>query len=575
MSTSPRTQKAKGVFELAHRGLTCTPVLIASDAKLEHLEAAGSLPWTKTFARPCPMRPRHGFVESRLVADMNDVRKIWAATKAADPDGELLLTAYVNAQQSAVVTPAAIVIGKGHDGATSGAAGSVVLPLAHVDLTDYALESLGVYDTPYIESVQSKSKSSFGGGVTIVQIRDGARPPETLGNFVPADVTVTEVLNAGNDLLVWEQLIKEAAPGTVAHHPGGNLLSHYSVHAVTHGVPIVFDSDAPKVGDVLKATSAGVAEFDIEALCRGIAAGMGVRIDGDHNTEIIRIVFFALHQSAALKTTAAGCQVIGIAAALFARFTTAACLGELRHYKYGKGYHRGAERHQVYSKVFEDYATTSRELRQAWKVFFTGKWPSNFGGKRWAQCTYETIKLDRAIYDVCNSTEQAVGVSLLAQLNINVNLAHNGGWWLNKFCTKSTMDAQACGYLIDVLQAAYAVAPMVNTAAQTTPAVITECVPLPVRPLKSLQLRLGTDHLYLQYGNRHEHVTDTISLPSRGKRHCDVKSLLEIFRLPTVDGFGTSSSSYLKPTMAFMAALELTDEKLYAEIKTWIAKHQN
>ena len=203
MSQTPRTQKAKGVFALARHGLSRMPFLISKDADFDDLDNGIWHP--KTFARPCPMRPRHGFVESRIVATKEECRAVWEETKAADPRGELLLMPYINAAQSAVVTPAAVVIGKGHDGATSGAAGCITLPLAHLNLEQFDLESLGVLDTPYFESVRN---SEYGKQISIVQIRDGARPPETLGNFIPRDVTVTNVLTAGGDLLEWERLIK-------------------------------------------------------------------------------------------------------------------------------------------------------------------------------------------------------------------------------------------------------------------------------------------------------------------------------------------------------------------------------
>lgn len=562
---SARTQKAKGVFELARRGLISEPFLIQFDTDIE---SHTCLPWAETFARPCPIIPRHGFVESRVVNSIAELSEVWAETKHADPDGELLLMQYIDAKRSAVITPAAVVVGAGHDGATSGAAGSVTLPLAYVDVTPYAREELGVFNTPYVESVQAKNLART---VYLVQIRDGVKPPETLGNYVPHDVTVTQVLTAGGDLLEWEQLIKSATAGTVAHHPDGNLLSHYSVHAVTHSIPIIFDQAAPRVGDTLAATVTGQTQFDIPALRQGIAAGMNFVIDGTDNLRLIRIVFFALHQSAALKTTAAGCQVIGIAAALFARFTTAACLGELRHYKYGRPRDRGLARHQVYERVFENYPKVSLELKRAWKIFFTGKWASNFGGKAWAKCTYETIKLDRAIYDVCNADTQEAAANLLAQLNINVNLAHNGGWWLNKFCNKSTMDSQANGKLTEILEAAYEVVPLVTTAGQTAPAIISARIPLPQKPVRIFHIRLGHENLYLQIGNRHEHHSNGLSISPKQKS--DIQSLIEIFRLPESKSFN-GSCMYRKASPAFLAALQLTDESTYEDIIQWQTQYK-
>jgi hypothetical protein len=61
------------------------------------------------------------------------------------------------------------------------------------------------------------------------------------------------------------------------------------------------------------------------------------------------------------------------------------------------------------------------------------EWSDAYGGKKWAECTDSIIQLDRAIQrlvvEPCDSHVQAV----ISALNISINCAHNGGWWMDKF----------------------------------------------------------------------------------------------------------------------------------------------
>src|SRR5688572_21917508 len=43
------------------------------------------------FARPCPLNPQHGFVDSRVVQNNEQLEKVIEETLAADPEGEVML----------------------------------------------------------------------------------------------------------------------------------------------------------------------------------------------------------------------------------------------------------------------------------------------------------------------------------------------------------------------------------------------------------------------------------------------------------------------------------------------------
>ena len=121
-----RTQKAKGLLAIrSNPFLHPNPIVWVADPTRE--EAYKKESWheighhfTKPFARPCPMVPCHGFVDSRIVSNLNEWRAVLNETKEADPKGEVLITEWINATASAVVDSRQITTGHGHDGVTSG-----------------------------------------------------------------------------------------------------------------------------------------------------------------------------------------------------------------------------------------------------------------------------------------------------------------------------------------------------------------------------------------------------------------------------------------------------------------------
>ena len=118
-AVKPRTQKARGIFLLAGMDsgwLSQKASLITNESQV------GTVPWSDSamFARPCPVRPRHGFVESRLVHNRAQLLGVWKEATQEDPEAEVILMPFLKAKGNAVVTAKMIAIGPGHDGATAG-----------------------------------------------------------------------------------------------------------------------------------------------------------------------------------------------------------------------------------------------------------------------------------------------------------------------------------------------------------------------------------------------------------------------------------------------------------------------
>ena len=210
------------------------------------------------FARPCPSRPRHGFVESRKIKSLGDAIDLMGEVRDEDPDGEIILMPYLTGEYSGVVTNAGITWGPGHDGAT-GLENTVMVPtplsveLWNESVIGYVLKSkeLGILDCAYLELVED------GGSTVAVQVRDGPAQETKTGDFVPKTFTLRKVItpsNAGREtskvetpnLIKWERLIRQAKKdkGVAILIPTDpNRASHFAVHGILAGMPVIFSKD--------------------------------------------------------------------------------------------------------------------------------------------------------------------------------------------------------------------------------------------------------------------------------------------------------------------------------------------
>src|ERR1035437_7070023 len=115
MEYGAKTQKAKGIFAINH--FKALENLSFMGKAVEHTWKPIKFP---CFARPCPKRPRHGFVDSKVVNNPEEAAELIQKTLEIDPDGEVLFAPILDATYSAIWTPGLISIGPGNDGATAG-----------------------------------------------------------------------------------------------------------------------------------------------------------------------------------------------------------------------------------------------------------------------------------------------------------------------------------------------------------------------------------------------------------------------------------------------------------------------
>ena len=466
-----KTQKARGFVNLATRGMAVPQpyYLVLDEADIEYVvKSALDRGLYKMFVRPCPVRARHGFEESRVVefivkgsyssddravaynAVVDQVRKIFAAANEADEEhkAELLLLPYVEAKHNLVITPSRMAIGPNHDGATAGY-DSISVPLMGTKFSEDIGFNLvkgagvGAHEDPYFEVVMGTDalKPLF------TQIRAGAKLPPAIGaDYVPAPMRVTEVVEAEGDLLVWEKQVKALKPGTVVVKLGGTLISHYGVHCLYNNVAC-FTSRRPSIGEVLDVVSVSPTP-NPEAVIKGL--GYGALVPVYMSTPTIQTkptdlaiqpaliaMMAALHNAGAMSGDSG--FWIGYSAAMMMRAGMAGSHGEARHKLNGMA----NQRTFVYKLALKDFLGSRNTLGTAQWMFENLKWSSSYGGPAWARCTQSIIDLDNAVLGLLNAPTTANVAAVVSCLNVAVNQAHNGGWWLNKFITQGWFDKTA------------------------------------------------------------------------------------------------------------------------------------
>jgi hypothetical protein len=426
----PRSQKAQGL-KLIQNGFAAT-CLVQEDADLAwvptllaavaHVATQLEHP-VRLKARPCPVRPRHGFVESRDVLDEADILNVWNETKRADPEAEMLLMVSVDAGWSAILTPNALTYGESNDGATSGRGARTFKlgtgrfwkplngakgPIRRAMGLPEALLTAAWIDkdhAPYMEYVWEKD---FEETPILVQLRAGPKV-KAIHDYVPRKMKVKHVhrleftltdedileeydlepsrpdceceLNEDGDgcscedtpetcpavgsipqedLIAWERLVPTFPKGTVVYHPGGALRSHFGVHCMINKVPYLTTYE-PSVGDTIRPECTDT-HVDVESVLHGMRFAINVPPSDDYGSKN-----YNAEASAALfflhnlpsEHGPLGSWLLGRSAARLYRLLAMACIGEFRHYQ---STHGGTlMTSETYEKMMIKYGCTTPE----------------------------------------------------------------------------------------------------------------------------------------------------------------------------------------------------------------------
>lgn len=396
------------------------------------------------FARPCPVAPRHGFVDSRKVKNYDELLSVLAETKKSDSQGEVLLMPFIKASYNIVHANGVVTIGQGNDGATSGM-DTIKIPTANElpffplnpEKHESMLRAATITDAPYIEAVCDSLSTKL----YYTQLRNGPKVDCKGNDFIPKKITVKKVIVPDTkDLERWELDCLEYAKieGLIVCHVGGAISSHFGVHCIINNIPYI-TSFEPKIGDVLTPTqSQRRLEPDYNAFFEGFKKGENLPILGNEYTRNMQFILSSLHNIP--FATSEETQYLGAAIALLLRFGIAACWGEVRHYYGVKRVTIEGSRDMVYKKAFKDFKSHLEKMPLIEYVFIKGDWSSSYGGKKWANCTEQTIKLWNNVCRLYRKKTAANYKRLLNQFNSVINCIHNGGWWLNKYTSKEVFD---------------------------------------------------------------------------------------------------------------------------------------
>lgn len=417
------------------------------------------------FFRPCPVRPRHGFVNSQCLQQASDSRGIIAKARCLDPHSEFLIMPYANGKYSALFTQDMVSFGLGMSACTSGGGNTVALPVPTTQyFTGNTLKNADV-TYPYIETVEHDKQ------LNIVQLRDG---PAISGrnHYIPQEVTVEHIfeINPETDLLQFEFDMKSADPATtVVYAPNIPITSHYGAHAVANGIAFITKWDmvqnkklspnidlnsAPNyndyhklrmeimvtmernIGETYNIPPPHVSEF--QEICASIAASSIVTGHGapiwDPTTDSIRRLL-------------AGGLVSFIA--LYA----AALYGELRHFgKYAKGkkpYTKCKlsdinDRSSVYYSALHTPAEKLIQQLPTIEIDFMHKgWCGSYGGRNWASATHSLHVLYADLKHFCVSPSRETWMQVVTQWHTCINEQHNGGAILTKYVSPDFFELAA------------------------------------------------------------------------------------------------------------------------------------
>lgn len=423
-----KSQKLKGMQALVTHFPynTLKPYAVVLDEG--DLEKAWKMcpPNSTVFVRPCPITPRHGFVESRVVRTITSLKKLWEETRVADPEGELMLSPYIKADWNMVLTPNLLTVGNGHDGATGGK-NTFSLPLGGWELPAKLMDAAGLTDSmaPYFEIV-----GRYGSKTYFTQLRGGPKGDGN-GDYIPFPTVVKTILipdTAKGDLLEWEKLIHDHqnAEGVVVNHIGGSPIDHFSVHARTFNISVI-TSRKVEVGEEL--VPLAFVPMSPESVLTGIAASEDVDLTQDEErAQYLNLALFSLHNSGVFQGEQG--YWFGLGVGTLIRLGVMALKGEARHI------HQPPleGRNTVYTKIASWSLSRLRaRIPRLIHVLRYGNFSSSIGGEPWAACGAATLEVVNAVGVLAREGNQESVSALQRVTNLMVHQVHNGGWWMNKF----------------------------------------------------------------------------------------------------------------------------------------------
>jgi hypothetical protein len=440
----PKTQKAKGIINgLREVEFFYGIKRLAQFMRIPHHYLVQSSADVKSygsvyprFARPCPVIPRHGFIESRTVKNQKEVIKLIKEVKKEDAEGEIILGPHLpNVKYNAVfVDSGNLSIGFGNAGATGGVK-SVSFPVVPQVLNNVIRQSAGLTEQSavFVEAVYDHAW-------ILTQLRGGPKI-ESSKDFVPRRMEVSRVVKPHDDLLKWESEVKSFKCGTVVYGNGHTLASHAAIHCALNNVPFI-TSHKPIKGEILTPKNSKRSLLNRNQFRRGVRAGLELCKDKGSILQINKMFLFSvcvLHNWNYLKASPEADWILGAASIILGKIASTLAHGEMRNQDGDP-----PSRRFVYHKTMARGIEPIYELPEMFENFMNGTWTSGFGGFAWATCAWYSHLLCRTIINIHNRKNKNVAPKevseLVGAINKIVNIVHNGGWWLDKIAIEEDMN---------------------------------------------------------------------------------------------------------------------------------------
>ncbi len=411
------------------------------------------------MARPCPIVPRHGFVESRIVRSGTELIAVAREALEADDKAELVLQPPIDAHWNAIVTRTGITLGRGNDGATAGKS-AVYLPIPSTLSDIYGDTDIAKH--PYIELVGGVDQAHGDLITYIVQLRDGPEV-QPVTDYIPNDVTVTEVytVNPNGDLLQFERDVASLPDGAVVYHEGGAIHSHWGVHCVLNKIPYI-TSHEPHIGERLKATNSNYewTQRNYRELAWVGRAAAKTNADTDmevmYHTDMLA-AFAVIHAAGHLLTQRphhATYSAIAWSIMTILRGAAASSLGEVRfagkqlrlievdpRISIVEQLKSKPSRQWVYARALNfNLEQILVALHTSEWIFDNIRWADGYGGEAWRHSTENALFMARAWYDFVRSGNADKLHATIQYANNVLNSEHNGGKYLNKIMNVAMLD---------------------------------------------------------------------------------------------------------------------------------------
>lgn len=471
-----KTQKVRGIGALLmNQNLdSLHPV---SPQSIELLKTAIVVPYQteaqhirKPFMRPCPSRPRHGFVESQEVHGIAGARELFHTARIEDPDAEMLVMEMANGGCSALAVPNMLTLAAGFSGCTSGGGPySVAIPHSpHRYVSQYCKDEAGIRDTCYIEFVEHDKR------MMPVQLRDGPAVEGCQKNYIPHDIpaSAVRIIQCHDDLITYERELQSTDPkNSVVIGLGKFLTSHYGAHAISYGIPFITELSVYTqllAGGLKQNTNTTenpqyrrIADRLSTLLSTPLSTHIGIREpdNGRITHKVARSTAYALTVAHLCPMWPKDNEVLNYITASglyhFVGSFAAALLGELRHYK--REYEGKPARITSIPKFAFSEARdgtfgratcipTGKLLKCLAAVeadFLSPIWGSNYGGGPWASAAMALHTVTSCMYEFIAHPNEKTWGALLRNWHTCINEEHNGGYVLNKFILNCVFNTAA------------------------------------------------------------------------------------------------------------------------------------